>query len=246
MKFHITSRSVYTLRCSLPRQYEERRKISCQQNISPLVLAADVISKPLNSAEWTLHIPKDLPVQPNSFDCGVWVCLYADLLVGNSSNLPHNANVDNFRKQMLSFVKKLGKEKRISRRKLPIDAKPIVMIPTRNYFVEIRYENPLHPASTTEQYLNSLVSNIKKAPICSESCALNNDPLLPHLKCTMCKKLYHTECEGGSGCSEDGSYTCQECSYCRSPVLGIKKEKHSNCERSGASSQESFMLSRGV
>ena len=41
---------------------------------------AGILDWPIRYEQWTFHYPKDVPLQSNSYDCGILICRYAEML----------------------------------------------------------------------------------------------------------------------------------------------------------------------
>jgi len=58
-------------------------------------------------SDWTFYQPKDIPLQENGYDCGVFMCKYADYISKNSSFTFEQEDIRYFRKRMiLDIVRK--------------------------------------------------------------------------------------------------------------------------------------------
>ena len=59
------------------------------------------INLDVSQRQFAVSKPKNLPKQSNSFDCGVFISLYAGCLVAESFMLSDEQSISDFRKHML-------------------------------------------------------------------------------------------------------------------------------------------------
>ena len=67
---------------------------------------AKKISFDFNEKDWTLFVDDAIPKQDNGYDCGVFVCMFADFLTDNLPFAFSQADMDLFRKKIFVSIKR--------------------------------------------------------------------------------------------------------------------------------------------
>ena len=162
---------------------------------------------------WKVCKPSDLVLQKNSFDCGVHVCLYADIICNGKGKIP-KGNLINKRKYLKDKIKKSSESNlpRIEDRNVRIDSTNI-LIENKNIEILTKF-----PKISSQIYLQNMVMRVFKTT--KNICLLGPKCLKPKDEKTMifcdgCHDWYHRECLDDKNnytiLNDSNSFLCNTC-----------------------------------
>ena len=144
-------------------------------------------------SKWTFYKPKDIVLQSNTYDCGVHVCLYADIICNGKGKIP-KGNLINKRDYIKSEILK-SSELNLPRIENKISRDDLKNIITENNPIDIKTELP---RTSSNIYLQNMVRKVfktsRKICLLGPKCLKPKEEVNTMVFCDGCRDWYHKSC----------------------------------------------------
>jgi Ulp1 family protease len=167
-----------------------------------------------NWSDWDVHIPRDLVIQNNNYDCGVHLCIYVHIICTGTNVKVKNNEINSVRYFIAETLSQFNTQKKSRgntlRRAINDDEFKVKVHGIGN--LVLNYTPPLKNYSTIE-YLSSLSKLLTKAT--KYRCGMTKNCLQVKedmVKCVGCKEWLHPTCSKRISTGPFPEfYECTEC-----------------------------------